>query len=83
MHKILVKITLIYVGLIYLANMGSTNSSHRKNITLAGAFSLTGIWKSGALLTSAIMAVDYVNNRSDLLPDYYLDLQVADTQVNK
>lgn len=63
--------------------MISVSTGYRKKITLAGLFSLSGNWNAGGLLTSAIMAVDYVNNRSNLLPDYYLDLQVADTKVNK
>ncbi|XP_061530811.1 gamma-aminobutyric acid type B receptor subunit 1 isoform X1 [Phycodurus eques] len=51
------------------------NNTGKKKLYIGALFPMSGGWPGGqACLPSAQMALDLVNNRSDILPDYELEL---------
>ncbi|XP_077454709.1 gamma-aminobutyric acid type B receptor subunit 1-like isoform X2 [Stigmatopora argus] len=51
------------------------NSTGKKKLYIGALFPMSGGWPGGqACMPSAQMALDLVNNRSDILPDYELEL---------
>lgn len=49
---------------------------------IGGMFSLSGGWDGSGCLVSAELALDQINNRSDILPDYELKMIWNDTKVS-
>ncbi|XP_072016479.1 gamma-aminobutyric acid type B receptor subunit 1-like [Amphiura filiformis] len=49
-------------------------------IYLGGFFSLSGVWDSSGILPAVEMALDHINARSDILPEYDLKMVWNDTQ---
>jgi len=55
----------------------------KKKLYIGALFPMSGGWPGGqACLPSAQMAMDLVNNRSDILPDYELELIHYDSMVS-
>lgn len=58
-------------------------SAGKKKLYIGALFPMSGGWPGGqACLPSAQMALDLVNNRSDILPDYELELIHYDSMVS-
>lgn len=56
----------------------------KKKLYIGALFRMSGGWPGGqACLPAAQMALDLVNNRSDLLPHYELELIHYDSMVSK
>lgn len=54
----------------------------KKKLYIGALFPMSGGWPGGqACLPAAQMALDLVNNRSDILPDYELELIHYDSMV--
>lgn len=55
----------------------------KKKLYIGALFPMSGGWPGGqACMPSAQMALDLVNNRSDILPDYELELIHYDSMVS-
>lgn len=55
-----------------------------KNLTIGGIFPMSGSWSGGiGCLPAVQMALEDVNSRSDILPDYRLSMDYNDSQVRK
>lgn len=55
----------------------------KKKLYIGALFPMSGGWPGGqACLPAAHMALDLVNNRSDILPDYELELIHYDSMVS-
>ena len=51
-------------------------------LTLGGIFPMSGSWAGGVACKPAIkLALDMVNNQTDILPNYHLTMQSNDSQV--
>lgn len=58
-------------------------SAGKKKLYIGALFPMSGGWPGGqACMPSAQMALDLVNNRSDILPDYELELIHYDSMVS-
>lgn len=56
----------------------------KKKLYIGALFPMSGGWPGGqACLPAAQMALELVNNRSDILPDYELELIYYDSMVSK
>uniref|UniRef100_A0AAY4EKQ7 Gamma-aminobutyric acid type B receptor subunit 1 n=1 Tax=Denticeps clupeoides TaxID=299321 RepID=A0AAY4EKQ7_9TELE len=65
------------------ASPRSSSSSRKKKLYIGALFPMSGGWPGGqACLPSAQMALDLVNNRSDILPDYELELIYYDSMCD-
>lgn len=60
------------------------SSAGKKKLYIGALFPMSGGWPGGqACMPSAQMALDLVNNRSDILPDYELELIHYDSMVSE
>ena len=50
---------------------------------LFGVDTSRGGWNSAGVIPAVQMAIDEINNSSDILKDYYLELLIKDSQVGK
>jgi len=51
-------------------------------LTLGGIFPMSGSWAGGMACKPAVkLALDMVNNQTDILPNYRLTMQSNDSQV--
>uniref|UniRef100_A0A665UAK4 Gamma-aminobutyric acid type B receptor subunit 1 n=1 Tax=Echeneis naucrates TaxID=173247 RepID=A0A665UAK4_ECHNA len=67
--------TLLRASLIVLLLLWPRPSAGKKKLYIGALFPMSGGWPGGqACMPSAQMALDLVNNRSDILPDYELEL---------
>lgn len=66
-----------------LQTLGSLQYSNGlRNLTILGLFPLTGGWGGGeSALTAAEMALDHINARTDILPNYNLIMEWKNTKV--
>ncbi|KAL7829316.1 hypothetical protein AOLI_G00302010 [Acnodon oligacanthus] len=56
----------------------------KKKLYIGALFPMSGGWPGGqACLPSAQMALDLVNKRTDILPDYELELIYHDSKVSE
>lgn len=56
----------------------------KKKLYIGALFPMSGGWPGGqACLPAAQMALELVNNRTDILPDYELELIYYDSMVRK
>ncbi|XP_041370051.1 gamma-aminobutyric acid type B receptor subunit 1-like [Gigantopelta aegis] len=56
-------------------------SIKNKTLTVGGIFPMSGSWAGGqACLPAVLMALEDVNNRTDILPDYHLEMEYNDSQ---
>ncbi|XP_048239750.1 gamma-aminobutyric acid type B receptor subunit 1-like isoform X1 [Haliotis rufescens] len=61
----------------------ATKAGNLTDIYLIGLFPLSGPWNGGqAMLPASQMAVEDINNRSDILPGYRLNINWTDTQCD-
>uniref|UniRef100_A0A669BTH8 Gamma-aminobutyric acid type B receptor subunit 1 n=1 Tax=Oreochromis niloticus TaxID=8128 RepID=A0A669BTH8_ORENI len=66
---------LLRASLIVLLLLWPRPSAGKKKLYIGALFPMSGGWPGGqACMPSAQMALDLVNNRSDILPDYELEL---------
>uniref|UniRef100_A0AAX7TLG4 G-protein coupled receptors family 3 profile domain-containing protein n=1 Tax=Astatotilapia calliptera TaxID=8154 RepID=A0AAX7TLG4_ASTCA len=66
---------LLRASLIILLLLWPRPSAGKKKLYIGALFPMSGGWPGGqACMPSAQMALDLVNNRSDILPDYELEL---------
>lgn len=73
-------LTLVYALLVFL--FGPCVVAGKKKLYIGALFPMSGGWPGGqACLPAAQMALDLVNNRSDILPDYELELIHYDSMV--
>ncbi|KAG7475405.1 gamma-aminobutyric acid type B receptor subunit 1-like isoform X2 [Solea senegalensis] len=70
------RVTLLRVSLtVFLLLWPARPSAGKKKLYIGALFPMSGGWPGGqACMPSAQMALDLVNNRSDILPDYELEL---------
>lgn len=70
-------------SLIVLLLLWPRPSAGKKKLYIGALFPMSGGWPGGqACMPSAQMALDLVNNRSDILPDYELELIHYDSMVS-
>ena len=63
--------------------ISGTSGFKSKNLTIGGIFPMSGSWSGGiGCLPAVKMALDDVNNRTDILPDYNLYMDYNDSQVS-
>lgn len=63
-------------------NITSSNMEEEKvPLYIGGMFSMTGGWDGSGCLMAAELALEQINNRTDILPDYELKMVWGDTQV--
>ena len=68
--------------LLFLMLLRPRMTQCKEELHLAGVFPFTGAWAAGtAHLQSALLAVEHINERTDVLPDYELKLHYGDSQV--
>lgn len=73
-------LTLLYALLIFVSWPCAV--AGKKKLYIGALFPMSGGWPGGqACLPAAQMALDLVNNRSDILPDYELELIHYDSMV--
>ena len=53
----------------------------RTPVYIGGFFSHGGTWDASGILPAVQMAIDHINERPDILPDYELRMVWNDTQV--
>lgn len=54
-----------------------------KNLTIGGIFPMSGSWAGGqGCLPAVEMALEDVNNNSDILQDFYLNMDPKDSKVS-
>lgn len=71
------------IGLLFLLLFLPRASAGKKKLYIGALFPMSGGWPGGqACMPSAQMALDLVNNRSDILPDYELELIHYDSMVS-
>jgi len=71
--------------LVLLANQVISKKTGKKQIYLAGTFPISGSegWQGGqACLPAALLALEDVNRKVDLLPNYHLDMTNKDDQCD-
>ncbi|KAI4811972.1 hypothetical protein KUCAC02_014830 [Chaenocephalus aceratus] len=74
---------LLRASLIVLLLLWPRPSAGKKKLYIGALFPMSGGWPGGqACMPSAQMALDLVNNRSDILPDYELELIHYDSMVS-
>lgn len=74
---------LLRASLIILLLLWPRPSAGKKKLYIGALFPMSGGWPGGqACMPSAQMALDLVNNRSDILPDYELELIHYDSMVS-
>lgn len=74
---------LLRMSLIALFLLWPRPSAGKKKLYIGALFPMSGGWPGGqACMPSAQMALDLVNNRSDILPDYELELIHYDSMVS-
>jgi len=74
-------LALLYALLIFLP--WPCPVAGKKKLYIGALFPMSGGWPGGqACLPAAQMALDLVNNRSDILPDYELELIYYDSMVS-
>lgn len=74
---------LLRLSLIALLLLWPRPSAGKKKLYIGALFPMSGGWPGGqACMPSAQMALDLVNNRSDILPDYELELIHYDSMVS-
>lgn len=75
--------TLLRACLTLLVLLCPRPSAGKKKLYIGALFPMSGGWPGGqACMPSAQMALDLVNNRSDILPDYELELIHYDSMVS-
>lgn len=53
-----------------------------KNLTIGGIFPMSGSWAGGqGCLPAVEMALEDVNNNSEILADFYLNMEAKDSKV--
>ena len=58
----------------------------KETLYIGGLFGLDtsrGGWNSAGIIPAVQMAIDEINNSSDILRDYHLELLIKDSQVGK
>ncbi|XP_067670378.1 gamma-aminobutyric acid type B receptor subunit 1-like [Haliotis asinina] len=72
------------IVIVDLQTLGSLQYSNGlRNLTILGLFPLTGGWGGGeSALTAAEMALDHINARTDILPNYNLIMEWRNTKCN-
>ncbi|XP_071835096.1 gamma-aminobutyric acid type B receptor subunit 1-like isoform X3 [Apostichopus japonicus] len=64
-------------------NITSSNMEEEKvPLYIGGMFSMTGGWDGSGCLMAAELALEQINNRTDILPDYELKMVWGDTQCD-
>ena len=77
----LIKLVCSCIGIALIAQM--VISLKNKTLTVGGIFPMSGSWAGGqACLPAVLMALEDVNNRTDILPDYHLEMEYNDSQVS-
>lgn len=74
---------IVLLSLLLLLLFWPRPSAGKKKLYIGALFPMSGGWPGGqACMPSAQMALDLVNNRSDILPDYELELIHYDSMVS-
>ena len=67
------------------ASVKNADVSSKKNLYIGGFFGVNiteaGAWSSAALIPALEMALDHVNNDSNILADYQLNYEWRDSKV--
>ena len=72
------------VGIFILTEYVSIFTGATTPIYILGLYPMGGYWPAGSgLLPASYMAINDINNNSEILTEYELKLVVADTQVRK
>lgn len=77
-----VHLSVVILIAVLILSSSTFSGQEIKNITIGGAFSLSGndtTW--GDCLMATLLAIDHINNDSSLLPGYRLNMEWGDTKV--
>ena len=81
MRPILLGFTVLFLSSVISVNIVS--GLKVKNLTIGGIFPMSGSWAGGqGCLPAVQMALEDVNRRQDILPDYNLHMDFDDSQVS-
>ena len=77
-------ISLRMVLVLLMCSSCGVSALKEKTLTIGGIFPMNGSWGGGVSCLPAVeMALEDVNNRSDILPDYNLEMRFGDSQVSR
>ena len=71
---------------VFLVLVISRCCQTKETLYVGGLFGLDtsrGGWNSAGIIPAVQMAIDEINNSSDILKDYHLELLIKDSQVGK
>ncbi|GFN79736.1 gamma-aminobutyric acid type b receptor subunit 1 [Plakobranchus ocellatus] len=75
------RLSVVLSLLLFQPDFGSQVTKN-KTLTIGGIFPMSGSWDRGVACRPAVqMALEDVNNQTDILPDYKLDTQSNDSPV--
>ena len=73
---------LLLVYCVFLCLLYGSDGIKNKNLTVGGIFPMSGSWAGGqGCLPAVEMALEDVNSREDILPEYRLHMDYNDSQV--
>ncbi len=69
--------------LLFVSGISTENTTDsRYGLTIVGLLPMTGRWPGGAAILAATqLALEHVNSRQDILPDYKMQFVYKDTRV--
>ena len=77
------KSVLIHFSCAFLCLFYGSYGIKNKNLTVGGIFPMSGSWAGGqGCLPAVEMALEDVNSREDILPEYRLHMDYNDSQVS-
>ena len=77
-----VKMHFVLHGFMFLVVLRECFGIKSKNLTVGGIFPMSGSWAGGqGCLPAVEMALEDVNSRQDILPEYRLHMDYNDSQV--
>lgn len=82
--NIICKLNSWFIFLTLLGQCKNCEGLKHRNLTIGGIFPMSGSWAGGVGCLPAVeMALEDVNSRLDILPDYHLEMQSDDSKVRQ
>lgn len=73
---------LVFLMCAFIVEFHTSFGFKNKNLTVGGIFPMSGSWAGGqGCLPAVEMALEDVNSREDILPEYMLHMDYNDSQV--